>query len=120
MWFAYPVAVELLIDELALNAMFHAVDGPIARDLERRGLAVEAAATRLAVVAPGPGRQSPVGPDEIPGFMRAAIDHELGLDAEGLYMDVIAKAPYSIYVELGTQHSPAQPFLRPALSAAAG
>lgn len=78
----------------------------VARDLQRRALKVDAAAKRLCPVDTG--------------RLRSSITNQLDEDAQGLYADIGANVEYAIFVELGTRHAAAQPFLRPALGAAGG
>jgi HK97 gp10 family phage protein len=49
------------------------------------------------------------------GFLRRSIHVEP--DSPALRISVIASAPYAAYVEYGTPHSPAQPFMTPAARA---
>lgn len=96
--------VSLQMDEMALHAFANMRGGPVARELERRALKVQNTATDLCPVDTG--------------RLRASIDHELGFDALGIYVDVGSNVEYAAYVELGTSRASAQPFLRPALRAA--
>jgi HK97 gp10 family phage protein len=50
------------------------------------------------------------------GRLRDSISHEV----DGDTVRVTASAPYAAYVEDGTQHMAAEPFLRPALYRARG
>lgn len=92
------------IDEFAVHAYVAAAGGAVARDLERRAIRVQNVATQLCPVDTG--------------RLRASIDHEMGVDSIGVYADVGSNVEYARYVEEGTQFAEAQPFLRPALSAA--
>lgn len=49
------------------------------------------------------------------GRLRSSIQHTPGTDAQGPYVDVGTNVEYGPHVEYGTQHSAAQPFMRPAL-----
>lgn len=50
------------------------------------------------------------------GRLRASISTSgLQRDARGAYIEVGTNVSYAPYVEFGTQRSPAQPYLRPAL-----
>lgn len=89
-------------DELA--RLLHSSE--VARDLQRRALKVEAAAKRLCPVDTG--------------RLRSSITNRLDEDAAGLFADIGSNVEYAIFVELGTQHAAAQPYLRPALGAAGG
>jgi HK97 gp10 family phage protein len=42
-----------------------------------------------------------------------------GQDAHGPYVEVGTNVSYAAYVEYGTAHSPAQPYMRPAMLLAA-
>lgn len=53
------------------------------------------------------------------GRLRASVQAVPGEDARGPFVDVGTNVEYGPYVEYGTEHSPAQPFMRPALLAAA-
>lgn len=86
--------------------------GPIARELGRRAIRVEASAKQHATGRPGPNVRT--------GRLRDSITWRIGLDARGLYADVGSAVLYAPYVELGTSRMRAYPFLRPALSAARG
>jgi phage gpG-like protein len=122
---------ELVWDEAALFAVLNSPSGFVARDLLRRGVAVESAAK---VYASGVGG----GPHVQTGRLRASITHQLGEDPLGLYVDIGTNVEYAPYVELGhpnTAHvyprrgggfgyvsdrpTKAYPFLRPALKAGA-
>lgn len=122
---------EIVWDQAALFAVLNSPSGFVARDLLRRGVAVESAAK---IYASGNGG----GPHVQTGRLRASITHGLGEDALGLYCDVGTNVEYAPYVELGhpnTAHvyprrgggfgyvsdrpTKAYPFLRPALKAGA-
>lgn len=93
---------DLYFDPAALAELF--ASEPVAKELQRRAVKVETAAKRLAPVDTG--------------RLRANITNALGRDGEGLFADIGSDVEYAIYVELGTRHTPAQPYLRPALGAA--
>lgn len=95
-----------------MASFFRRPDGGIARDLARRAIAVETQAKVNASGRPGPNVQT--------GRLRASISWALGEDELGLFAAVGTDVFYAPYVELGTDRAPAYPFLRPALSAAAG
>ena len=135
-------------DEAELERLLTSVDGPVGRDLQRRAVEVEAAGKRL-LSQHGSGRVykkskpsrihqasapgEPPAPDT--GQLRAALGHELGHDADGLYADVgygvdpdtrveqesgTGIADIAEYLEVGTRRMEPRPFLRPALHAADG
>lgn len=104
---------EFKIDEAAYRAL---LAGPVARDLVRRGIRVEAAAKRRATGAPPsqPGQ----GPGVVTGRLRGSITWRLLADAEGPYVDVGTAVFYAPFLELGTRYIKPRPFLVPALQAA--
>lgn len=98
--------VRVVIDDQALTTLFASGEGAVGRDLERRALAVERAAKRLCPVDTG--------------RLRSSIAHDLARDARGLLAMIGTNVSYGPFVEFGTSRARAQPFLRPALSAAGG
>ncbi len=92
------------------------LNGPVMRNLVRRGIRVEAAAKRIATGAPpgAPGH----GPGVRTGRLRASITWRPGHDSFSPYVDVGSAVFYAPFVELGTSRMAARPFLRPALEAA--
>ena len=74
-------------------------------DLVRAGLTVQNEARRLCPVDTG--------------RLRASIIMKQGATNRGPYVEVGTNVSYAAFVEYGTQHSPAQPYLRPALLLAA-
>jgi HK97 gp10 family phage protein len=92
--------VEWVIDGDALKALFESDDGPTAKLLKRVGTKCVSGAKRLAPVDTG--------------RLRASISEELRHDGEGLVEVVGTDVDYAPYVELGTVHQHAQPFLLPA------
>lgn len=122
---------DIIWDQAALFAVLNSPNGFVARDLLRRGTAVESAAK---VFASGVGG----GPHVQTGRLRASITHQLGEDGDGLYCDIGTNVEYARFVEEGhpnTAHvyprrgggfgyvsdrpTKAYPFLRPALPAGA-
>lgn len=91
---------DLTIDEMALHAYASEIGGPVAHDLTRRIIKVQNVATRLVPVDTG--------------RLRASIDHEIGVDGQGIYADCTANTDYALPVELNNRA-----YLRPALRAAA-
>lgn len=103
-------------DQAGLAALLTSAEGPIARDLLRRGTRVESAAKINATGRDyGDGTR---GPRVQTGRLRASITHQLGRDAHGLFVDVGTNVPYGLFLEEGTDRMPSYPFLRPALAAA--
>lgn len=100
------------VSESGLTKLLTGADGPVARDLARRAIRVEAAAKNNASGRPGPRVRT--------GRLRGSITWRLGRDSMGLYADIGTTVHYAPYVELGTSRAPAFPFLRPALSSARG
>lgn len=54
------------------------------------------------------------------GALASSIGLEAGREETGPYIDVGTQERYAVYVEFGTFKDRAQPFMRPALSMAAG
>jgi hypothetical protein len=112
------IEVDVLLNEFHVSeTAFRALLArPIERDLERRGIAVERMAKRIATGPPPspPGQ----GPGVRTGRLRNSITHRLGVDAVGPYVDIGTAVLYGPYLELGTSRMQARPFLSPALSAA--
>ena len=95
---------DIVFDHAALMRLLEGPQGPVAKDIARRSIQVEAAAKRLCPVDKG--------------RLRAAITHRLGRDGRGLYGLVGSNVHYARYVELGTRRMRPRPYLRPALRAA--
>lgn len=93
------------LDHGAIERLFASESGPVGKALARAAVKVESAAIRLCPVDTG--------------RLRSSISHELAQDGKGLLALVGTNVEYAIYVELGTRFSRAQPYLRPALKAAA-
>lgn len=96
----FTVESTLNLDEALLAV---AIATPEKNMLERAAIEVQATATRLAPVDTG--------------RLQASIDYVVTEDAEGPVALIGTNVPYGIFVELGTVHAAAQPFLRPALEA---
>lgn len=88
----------------ALHALLRGPNGPVARDLARRAERVRSRAAALAAVDTG--------------RMRSSLTWRI-VFSPGLSAIVSAPVHYSVFVELGTRYMRAQPFLVPALAAAA-
>ena len=52
------------------------------------------------------------------GRLRSSIQHQMGEDAQGPYVVIGTNVEYAPYVEFGTLHQRARPYLRPALARA--
>lgn len=137
-------------DEGALYELKHDPNGPVGRDLERRAIDAEAMAKRLLSLhgsgrvyrktnptrihqASAPGEP----PAKDTGLLVAAMGHNVDVDEQGLFSEfgvvhVEARtleeragddanlAEIAIWLEHGTRHMEARPFLRPSLAAAGG
>ncbi len=126
---------DVVIDRTALAALLTSVDGPVAKDLARRAIRVEAAVKR-SLKQPGKGRvytktnpkrthraSAPGAPPATDlGRLAAAITFEVGVDAGGLHARVGSNVAYERALELGapSRGLAPRPHLRPALTAAAG
>lgn len=97
------------VNQAALQRLLRGPNGPIARDLARRAIRVEAQAKLNASGRPGPKVRS--------GRLRSSISWAPGQDARGLYAVIGTNVYYAKWVELGSDRAPAYPFLRPALIA---
>lgn len=97
--------VELSMDtgefEKSLVKALKSMQLKSAADLARFGLKVQNAARRYCPVDTG--------------RLRSSVQSTPGEDSKGPYVDIGTNVEYAPYVEYGTMHSPAQPFLRPAL-----
>jgi HK97 gp10 family phage protein len=74
--------------------------------LETIAVSIEAAAKRICPVDTG--------------RLRGSITHEVNASPGKIEGRVGSNVEYAAYVELGTRHTPAQPYLRPALQAVSG
>ncbi|MDL4812817.1 hypothetical protein [Actinomadura opuntiae] len=98
-----PVGGVLRWNARELDQLLNGENGPVARDLQRRGEIGAQAAKRLCSVSPAGsnGRGS--------GYTRSSIGWDLGRDGRGLYVDVRATAktpdgiPIGLLLELGTR-----------------
>jgi HK97 gp10 family phage protein len=108
---AFPEGDRLVWETGALERLLNGVDGPVAGDLLRRAIRVEAAAKNFATGNAG-------GPHVRTGRLRSSISHAIGKDEAGLYADIGSNVEYAGFLELGTRRMRPYPFLRPALPAA--
>jgi HK97 gp10 family phage protein len=97
--------VTVRMDDAALHELFRSPRGPVGMDLARRAVKVDREAKHLCPVDTG--------------RLRSSIMNQLATDERGLLALIGTNVDYAIYQELGTRFMPAQPFLRPALRAAA-
>ena len=88
-------------DQAALGQLLEGPNGPVAKDLTRKALRVQAAAKRLCPVDTG--------------RLRASIAWRMERDWRGLCAIVGTNVSYAAPIEFGTRRMRAQPFLRPAL-----
>jgi hypothetical protein len=70
---------DVIYDQAALHALLQGPNGPVARDLARRAVAVESQAKINATQRPGPRVDT--------GRLRSSISWRLGEDAQGLYAE---------------------------------
>lgn len=98
------MSTDFEYDRAALHALFEAADGPLGKMLKRLGLTVQRAAKRNAPVDTG--------------RLRSSITEELTRDGDELVETIGTDVEYGLYVEVGTHHAPAHPYLRPALDSA--
>lgn len=103
---------DFVYDQAGLRELFDSPDGPTGKMLKRAGLVVQRAAKKNASGRPGPNVQT--------GRLRSSIGEELRHDGNELVEVVGTDVEYALYVEVGTSHAPAYPYLRPALDAAKG
>lgn len=97
------MATRIKLNRAVRDRILESREGPVARELLRRGLQVERTAKRLAPVDTG--------------RLRSSINTALAVDSRGLFARIGTNVDYALYVELGTLKQPAQPYLRPALAA---
>ena len=104
---------SIIIDESEWKRL---LEGPISRDLVRRGIRVQNQAKANASQPPPsfPGS----GPSVRTGRLRGSITLVLDEDYIGPYVDVGTNVEYAAFVELGTYRMGARPYLRPALAQA--
>jgi len=102
---------DFIWNEAELARLLSSQDGPTARDLGRRAIAVQSRAKLNASGRPGPNVDT--------GRLRSSISWRLGQDSRGLYADIGTGVPYGRILELGlTRNGRRFPFLVPALEAA--
>lgn len=90
-----------VLNQAALDGLFHATGGPVDKALAQKAFQVENAAKRFAPVDTG--------------RLRASITTVMGQDSLGLVAFVGSNVTYAIYQECGTMYQSGTPFLRPAL-----
>lgn len=115
-------------DAAALHDLFESPDGPVGKDLVRRGVNVQAAAKR-SLRQHGTGRvyvhghvshqaSSPGQPPATDtGRLLTSITQRLGHDERGLVERVGSDVEYTVPLERGTRTIEPRPFLMPALRA---
>lgn len=94
---------DLRFNERELDKLLHGRDGPVARDLARKGEIVTQGAKRRAPTSPrGSGGRSS-------GYLRSKIGWQMGRDELGLYVDIASPArtpqgeSYGLFIEVGTR-----------------
>lgn len=97
---------DVRIDQRGIHELFNSPDGDMAKAMERTLIRVESGAKRLCPVDTG--------------RLRSSITHEVYSDGHGVVGRVGTNVDYAPFVELGTSHMAAQPFLRPSLIAELG
>jgi HK97 gp10 family phage protein len=85
----------------AIPEALHGIALRTEADLNRLGLKIQNEARKLCPVDTG--------------RLRSSIQATPGRDTKGPYVNVGTNVNYATYVEYGTVHSAAQPYLRPAL-----
>lgn len=88
-------------DQERLSALLEGTNGPVAKDLVRKAIRVQAAAKRLCPVDTG--------------RLRASIAWRIERDWRGLAAIVGTNVTYAAPIEFGTRTQRARPYLRPAL-----
>lgn len=96
--------VRVVLDRGALDRVLESPQGEVGREVARRSVKVHRAALNLCAVDTG--------------RLRASINWRLAQDSQGLLGIIGTNVTYAPHVEFGTRYMAAQPFLRPALSAA--
>lgn len=93
--------ITFTLDADQMRRLLEGPEGPTAKYLAKRVISVERKAIHLCPVDTG--------------RLRASISSLVTEDAKGLLGIVGTNVEYAIFVEFGTRHMSAQPFLRPAL-----
>jgi len=94
---------DFRFNERELDDLLRGPDGPVARDLARRGEIVTQGAKRRAPTS----RRGSGGRGS--GYLRSKIGWQLGHDEIGLYVDIASPArtrygaPYGLFCEVGTR-----------------
>ncbi len=102
---------KLVWNEGVLTRLLNSPQGPIARDLSRRAIAVESLAKRNASGRPGPRVRT--------GRLRSSISWRLRVDGRGvLHADIGTSVSYGRWLEQGLRNGRRYPFLSNALVAA--
>jgi HK97 gp10 family phage protein len=96
--------VRVTLDRGAILDLLSGPAGPVAAELTKRALRVNNRAKQLCPVDTG--------------RLRSSIAMRLEAEAGRLIAVIGTNVEYAPYVEFGTRHMRAQPFLRPALDAA--
>ena len=121
----------VIFDPAALAEVLEGEDGPVAKDLIRRGVMVQAAAKRSLrhhgtgrVYRHGNVEHQASAPGEPPasdtGRLMGSITQQLAKDEQGLVERVGTDVDYALPLERGTRFIEPRPFLLPALQQAGG
>lgn len=104
------------MQEPAIAKWLASPTGQVAQDLSRRGERVKNQAVLNASGATVPGAQNPEGrgPRVKTGRLRSSIRKTVGMNPNGVYVDIIANVLYARELELGKNGRDYR-FLRPAL-----
>ena len=97
---------RVVFDESALAELFRSKEGPVGKTITRATIRVQRRAKQLAPVDTG--------------RLRSSVAYEVARDGRDIVGRVGTDVNYAPYIEFGTRRMRAQPFLRPALSAAKG
>jgi HK97 gp10 family phage protein len=110
------VSVSVEITSNRLPEILAGLDGKVAAAVTETALAVGVGAEALAPVSPAPYKSG--GREVQPGRLKNSIRVETGASAhEALVKAGGGEVDYAPFVEHGTRHASAQPFLTPAVEA---
>lgn len=98
---AIGAQTRVVLDTVALDRLLRSPEGVVGVFLAKKAVQVEREAKHLCPVDTG--------------RLRASITHGLDRDEQGLVAYVGSNVKYAVFVELGTRHMGAKPYLRPAL-----
>lgn len=112
--------MRFLPNEHGIHRLLTDPDGPVGRDLNRRGINVESQAKVNASGNPVDGANNPEGrgPNVQTGRLRSSITHELVERDDTLVARIGSNVEYALPLETGLANGNTYPFLVPALEAA--